>query len=137
MAYQNDSDEQQNTTDTLCLYGPLAKDFMRTPINETVQLTITATLRKAAMESSSSEDEYPVAEFEVLDVEGGRKEYQDMSSSEMEKEIYNVKNEDQPEPPQRSNVPNREDGGSIWLDMKRQEKLGRQPTRRPKPFRMG
>jgi hypothetical protein len=128
MAYD---EEEKPVNDSLCLYGPLAQDFMRTPIGETVKLTVTAILKRAGLESSSSEDEHPCVEFEVLDVEGGKKPYDEMSPGEMDAEIYNVKSEDQPE---RSNVPNREDGGSIWTDVARQSKANRKPMRRPKPF---
>ncbi len=71
----------------------------------------------------------------MLDVEAGKRAYEDMSANEMESEIHNVKYEDQPEP--QTTIPNREDGGSIWTDIKRQAKIGQTPQRRPKPFRIG
>jgi len=135
MAY----DKQQSDTpsDKLCLYGPLAKDFMRTHVGETVQLKVTAILNMASTKAPDSVegDETPYVEFEVLEVDGGKKAYGDMSASEMEAQIANVKNEDQPEP--QTTIPNREDGGSIWTDVKRQAKIGQTPQRRPKPFRIG
>jgi hypothetical protein len=135
MAY----DKQQSDTpsDKLCLYGPLAKDFMRTHVGETVKLTVTGLLTTASTKAPDSVegDETPYVEFEVLEVDGGKKAYGDMSASEMEAQIANVKNEDQPEP--QTTIPNREDGGSIWTDVKRQAKIGQTPQRRPKPFRIG
>lgn len=122
--------------DYLCLQGESAKDFFHYRIGETVKITVTAILTKTAMESPSVEEEYPVAEFEVLEVADQPKDYSNMSSADMETEIHNVKNEDQPQERQ-SSAPNREDSGSIWTDMKRQEKIGRTPQRRPKPFRIG
>ena len=134
MAYEK---ETKDTSDKLCLYGSLAKDFMRTHVGETVKLTITAVLNTASNKPPDSveDDETPYVEFEVLDVEGGKKGYGDMSAAEMESEIHNVKYEDQPEPP--TTIPNREDGGSIWVDQKRQDKVSRTPQRRPRPFRIG
>ena len=134
MAYEN---QTKDTSDKLCLYGSLAKDFMRTHVGETVKLTVTAVLNTASTKAPDSVegDETPYVEFEVLDVEGGKKSYEDMSAAEMESQIHNVKYEDQPEP--QTTIPNREDGGSIWLDQKRQEKIGRTPQRRPRPFRIG
>ena len=134
MAYDEQS---KGYADTLRLYGPLAQDFMRTRVGETVKLTVTALVNKVAMcqPDSVESDTVPTVEFEVLDVSGGKKDYTDMTSAEMEGEIHNVKYEDQPEPP--TTIPNREDGGSIWTDMKRQEKVGRTPQRRPRPFRIG
>ncbi len=135
MAY----DKQQSDTpsDKLCLYGSLAKDFMRTHIGETVKLTVTALLNTASNKAPDSVegDETPYVEFEVLDVEAGKKAYEDMSNAEMESQIHNVKYEDQPEP--QTTIPNREDGGSIWTDIKRQAKISQTPQRRPKPFRIG
>ncbi len=126
-------DNQQG--DCLYLQGELAREFFHYAIGATVKLTVTAVLRKTAMESPSVEEEYPVAEFEVLDVAEPPKDYTDMSSAQMESEIHNVKNEDQPE---RKGAPAQtEDRGSIWNDIKRQEKIGRAPQRRPKPFRIG
>ncbi len=134
MAYDKQSDP---VSDRLCLYGPLAKDFMRTHVGETVELKVTAILNTATTKAPDSVegDETPYVEFEVLEVDGGKKAYGDMSASEMEAQIANVKNEDQPEPP--TTIPNREDGGSIWTDVKRQAKIGQTPQRRPKPFRIG
>ena len=134
MAYEK---ETKDTSDKLCLYGSLAKDFMRTHVGETVKLTVTAVLNTASNKAPDSVegDETPYVEFEVLDVEGGKKGYSDMSAAEMESEIHNVKYEDQPEEP--TTIPNREDGGSIWTDIKRQEKVSRTPQRRPGPFRIG
>lgn len=134
MAYD---DKQESASDKLCLYGPLAKDFMRTHVGETVKLTVTAILNTASTKAPDSVegDDVPYVEFEVLDVEGGKKSYDDMSAAEMESQIHNVKYEDQPEP--QTTIPNREDGGSIWTDVKRQEKIGRTPQRRPRPFRIG
>jgi len=121
--------------DSLYLQGETARDFFQYKVGETVKITVTAILRKTAMESPSVEEEYPVAEFEVLEVVDQPKDYSSMSSAEMESEIHNVKNEDQPE--RQSSVPQTEDRGSIWTDIKRQEKIGRVPQRRPKPFRIG
>lgn len=134
MAYEK---ETKDTSDKLCLYGALAKDFMRTHVGETVKLTVTAVLNTASNKAPDSVegDETPYVEFEVLDVEGGKKGYGDMSAAEMESEIHNVKYEDQPEP--QTTIPNREDGGSIWTDIKRQDKVSRTPQRRPRPFRIG
>ena len=135
MAY----DKQQSDTpsDKLCLYGALAKDFMRTHVGETVKLTVTGILNKASIGAPDSVEgaDTPCVEFEVLDVEGGKKSYDDMSAAEMESQIHNVKYEDQPEEP--TTIPNREDGGSIWTDIKRQDKVSRTPMRRPRPFRIG
>lgn len=129
--------EKKPYTDTLCLYGGLAKDFMRTPPGETVKLTVTAVLTSASLRPPDDVEgaDTPYVEFEIMDVDGGKKAYGDMSDAEMEAEIYNVNNEEQPE--RQSTVPNREDGGSVWTDYKRQEKVSRQPMRRPRPFRMG
>jgi len=134
MAYDKQSDP---VSDKLCLYGPLAKDFMRTHVGETVKLTVTAILNMASNKAPDSieGEEMPYVEFEVLDVEGGKKEYGDMTSAEMETEIHNAKYNDQPEEP--TTIPNREDGGSIWTDIKRQDKISRTPQRRPRPFRIG
>ena len=134
MAYDKQSDP---VSDKLCLYGPLAKDFMRTHVGETVKLTVTAILNMASTKAPDSieGEDTPYVEFEVLDVEGGKKEYSDMSSAEMETEIHNAKYGDQPEQP--TTIPNREDGGSIWTDIKRQDKISRTPQRRPRPFRIG
>lgn len=122
--------------DCLYLQGELARDFFHYKIGETVKITVTAVLRKTAMESPSVEEEYPVAEFEVLDVtDQPNKDYANMSNADMEAQIHNVKYEDQPEEP--TTIPNREDGGSIWLDQKRQDKVSRTPQRRPRPFRIG
>lgn len=133
MAY----DKQESPSDKLCLYGSLAKDFMRTHVGETVKLTVTALLNTASNKPPDSVEgeETPYVEFEVLDVEGGKKSYDDMSAAEMEGQIHNVKYEDQPEP--MTTIPNREDGGSIWTDIKRQAKISQTPQRRPKPFRIG
>jgi len=133
MAYK----ESGGMTDKLCLTGETAKDYFRTSIGETVKLTITAVLKSAGMMApdDSNSEEMPCVEFEVLEVDGGRKPYSEMSSGEMESQIHNVKNEDQPEP--RQQAPNIEDGGSIWNDVKRQAKIGQTPQRRPKPFRIG
>jgi len=135
MAYDKQSDP---VSDKLCLYGPLAKDFMRTHVGETVELKVTAILNMASNKAPDSVEgeETPYVEFEVLDVAGAKKDYGDMSSAEMETEIHNAKYNDQPETP--STIPNREDGGpSIFTQMKRQEKIGRTPQRRPRPFRIG
>jgi hypothetical protein len=134
MAYDNES---APASDKLCLYGSLAKDFMRTHVGETVKLTVTAILNMASNKAPDSVegDDTPYVEFEVLEVDGGKKSYSDMSSAEMEAQIHDVKNEDQPEEP--TTIPNREDGGSIWTDIKRQDKVSRTPQRRPKPFRIG
>jgi len=134
MAYDKQSDP---VSDKLCLYGPLAKDFMRTHVGETVKLTVTAILNTATTKAPDSVegDDTPYVEFEVLEVDGGKKEYSDMTSAEMETEIHNAKYNDQPEEP--TTIPNREDGGSIWTDIKRQDKIGRTPQRRPRPFRIG
>jgi len=134
MAY---NDNEAPASDKLCLYGPLAKDFMRTHVGETVKLTVTAILNTATTKAPDSVegDDTPYVEFEVLEVDGGNKSYQDMSAAEMEAQIHNVKNEDQPEP--QTTIPNREDGGSIWTDIKRQDKISRTPQRRPRPFRIG
>ena len=134
MAYDKQADP---VSDKLCLYGPLAKDFLRLHVGETVKLTVTAILNTASTKAPDSVegDDIPYAEFEVLEVDGGKKAYGDMSASEMEAQIANVKNEDQPEP--QTTIPNREDGGSIWTDVKRQAKIGQTPQRRPKPFRIG
>jgi len=133
MAYEKES----SVSDKLCLYGPLAKDFMRTHVGETVKLTVTGILTTASTNAPDSVEgsDTPYVEFEVLEVEGGKKSYQEMSAAELENEIHNVKNEDQEEP---STIPNREDGGpSIFTQMKRQEKIGQTPQRRPRPFRIG
>jgi len=135
MAYDKQSDP---VSDKLCLYGPLAKDFMRTHVGETVELKVTAILNMASNKAPDSVegDETPYVEFEVLEVDGGKKSYGDMSASEMETEIHNAKYNDQPEA--SSTIPNSEDGGpSIFTQMKRQEKIGRTPQRRPRPFRIG
>jgi len=134
MAYDKQSDP---VSDKLCLYGPLAKDFMRTHVGETVKLTVTAILNTATTKAPDSVegDDTPYVEFEVLEVEGGKKGYSDMTSAEMETEIHNAKYNDQPEQP--TTIPNREDGGSIWTDIKRQDKISRTPQRRPRPFRIG
>jgi hypothetical protein len=133
MAY----DKQDTVSDKLCLYGPLAKDFMRTHVGETVKLTVTGILNTASTKAPDcvEGDDTPYVEFEVLEVDGGKKDYGDMSASEMETQIHNVKNEDQPEEP--TTIPNREDGGSIWTDIKRQNKISQTPQRRPRPFRIG
>ena len=133
MAY----DKQDQVSDKLCLFGPLAKDFMRTHVGETVKLTVTGILTTASTNAPDSVEgsDTPYVEFEVLEVDGGKKDYGDMSASEMEAQIHNVKNEDQPEEP--TTIPNREDGGSIWTDIKRQAKISQTPQRRPRPFRIG
>ena len=66
---------------------------MRTHVGETVKLTVTAVLNTASNKAPDSVegDETPYVEFEVLDVEGGKKGYGDMSAAEMESEIHNVK----------------------------------------------
>jgi len=134
MAYEKES----SASDKLCLYGPLAKDFMRTHVGETVKLTVTAILNTASTNAPDCVEgsDTPYVEFEVLEVEGGKKDYGDMSSAEMETEIHKAKYEDQPEEAP-STIPNREDGGSIWTDIKRQDKISRTPQRRPRPFRIG
>jgi len=134
MAYDKQSDP---VSDKLCLYGPLAKDFMRTHVGETVELKVTAILNMASTKAPDSieGEETPYVEFEVLDVEGGKKAWNDMSNQDMETEIHNAKYGDQPEEP--TTIPNREDGGSIWTDIKRQDKISRTPQRRPRPFRIG
>ena len=126
----------QGKTDNLCLTGELAKDYMRTPIGETCKLTVTAVLKSACLDAAESveDGEMPCVEFEVLDVEGDKKPYAEMSNGEMEAEIHNVKSEDQAEPEKVSTVPNIESGGSIWTDVKRQGKLNRKPMGRIKPF---
>src|SRR6476661_1301737 len=116
MAYDKQSDP---ASDKLCLYGPLAKDFMRTHVGETVKLTVTAILNTASTKAPDSVegDETPYVEFEVLEVDGGKKDYGDMTSAEMETEIHNAKYNDQPEQP--STIPNSEAGGpSIFTQMK-------------------
>jgi hypothetical protein len=135
MAYDKQSDP---VSDKLCLYGPLAKDFMRTHVGETVELKVTAILNTASTKAPDSVEgeDIPYVEFEVLDVAGAKKDYGDMSSAEMETEIHNAKYNDQP-PEQPTTIPNREDGGSIWTDIKRQDKISRTPQRRPRPFRIG
>lgn len=122
--------------DKLCLYGETAKDYMRVGVGETVKLTVTAVVTKidSGQPCSVEEDAEPCVEFEVLDVEGGKKPYSEMSNAEIESEISNVKNEEQAEGEPASTVPNREDGGSVWIEMKRQEKVGRQPFKKPRPF---
>src|SRR5262245_61551619 len=115
--------EKTTPYDKLCVTGELAKDYFRTTIGSTVKLTVTAILKSAGIQPppDSEEDEMPVVEFEVLEIDGGRKPYAEMSPGEMDAEIYNVKSEDQPEPV--TVPPNIEDGGSIWTDVKRQEKV--------------
>lgn len=122
--------------DKLCLYGELAKDYMRVHVGETVKMTVTAvvTCVSSGKPSSVEEEAEPCVEFEVLEVEGGKKPYAEMSNAEIEGEISNVKNEEQAEGEPQSTVPNREDGGSIWTDMKRQEKVGRKASKRPRPI---
>jgi len=124
--------------DCLYLTGPLTEDFMRMTVGETVKLTITAVINSISINQpdSSDGDTTPVVEFEVLEASGGKKAWSDMSNQDMETEIHNAKYNDQPEAP--STIPNREDGGpSIFTQMKRQEKIGRTPQRRPRPFRIG
>jgi len=124
--------------DCLYLTGPLTEDFMRMTVGETVKLTITAVINSISINQpdSSDGDTTPVVEFEVLEASGGKKAWNDMSNQDMETEIHNAKYNDQPEEP--TTIPNREDGGpSIFTQMKRQEKLGRTPQRRPRPFRIG
>ena len=126
--------------DKVCLYGGLAEDFMRCQVGQRMTLTVDVLITGISMGVPDYVEggDTPCCEFEVLDVQGapkGKKSYEDMDADEMEAEIHGVKFDGDPEPPK--DPPNREDGGSIWVDMKRQEKLGRQPQRRPRPFRMG
>ena len=126
--------------DKVCLYGGLASDFMRAPVGSRMTLTLDVLVHSVSMGTPDYVDggDIPAVEFEVLDVKGapkGKKAYEDMDASEMEAEIHGVKFDGDPEPPK--GMPNREDGGSIWTDMKRQEKIGKQPQRRPRPLRMG
>src|SRR4249920_511851 len=133
MAYDN------QTGDKLCLTNEMAKDYFRTQIGETVKLTVTAVLKSAGVCSpdDSEGEDMPYVEFEVLEVEGGKKPYAEMSAGEMDQEIYNVKSEDQTEPDEQSTMPpNIEDGGSVWTDTKRQAKVSRTPARRVRPFGM-
>lgn len=127
--------------DKVCLYGGLAEDFMRCQVGQRMTLTMDVLITGISMGQADYVDggDTPAVEFEVLDVQGapkGKKNYDEMDNEEMEAEIHGVKfNDDPDEPP--TGVSNREDGGSIWVDMKRQEKIGRQSQRRPRPFRMG
>src|SRR6476659_1743237 len=118
--------------DCLYLTGPLTEDFMRMTVGETVKLTITAVINSISINQpdSSDGDTTPVVEFEVLEASGGKKAWSDMSNQEMETEIHNAKYGEQPEAP--STIPNSEAGGpSIFTQIKRQEKIGRTPQRRP------
>ena len=137
MAYEK---TKLSFADKVCLYGGLAEDFMRSQVGQRMTLTMDVLVTAVSMGNPDYVEggDTPCVQFEVLDVQGapkGKKSYEDMDPSEMEAEIHNVKYDGDPEPVK--SMPNREDGGSIWIDMKRQEKLGRQPQRRPKPFRMG
>lgn len=121
--------------DKLSLGGDLAKKLKGVKLGETVKLTVVAVLKLSSiLEPDSVEDgRAPYLEFKVLEVDGGKKPYAEMSASEMEEEMsdvyHNEQNEDLP-----SGMPNREDGGSIWFDMKEQEKVNRKPFTRPRAF---
>jgi hypothetical protein len=72
-----------------------------------------------------------VAEFEIVSVKGGKKSYNDMDASEIQSEINDVMNNEQP-----AKQPNLEDGGSIWAEKRAQEKLNKKPMKPVSPFVM-
>ena len=109
-----------------CLYGKDAKEYFKNKVGDRIKLTVEAVITQLAVDDSDGE-QTPVVEFRVVEVNGKKKPYDEMDASEMEREIHDVLNNDQPEP-------NREDGESIWTEMRRQEKVNQQPFTRPKPF---
>lgn len=117
--------------DKLCLYGPLAENFKRGKLGQSVKLTITAVLKTASIVEPDSVEgvQAPYVEFEVLKVDGGKQPYGEMSAKDMEEELSDVYNNEQ-EPTGTS----RSDGGSIWKDIKEQERLNRTPSSPAKPF---
>lgn len=121
--------------DKLCLSGALAKQLKGAKVGETVKLTVTAVLKSSMMMNPDSVEsgKAPYLEFNVIEVDGGKKPYAEMSASEMESEMSDVYHNDQDEPLPKG-MPNREDGGSIWLDMKEQEKVNQKPFTRHRPF---
>lgn len=121
--------------DMLHLKGSLAKQLKNLKLGETVKLTVTAVLKSSSMMDPDSVEggKEPYLEFRVVGVDGGKKPYAEMSAGEMESEMSDVYHNEQNEPPEKG-MPNREDGGSIWLDMKEQEKVNLKPFTRHRPF---
>jgi hypothetical protein len=125
MSYENEysSDTEKGDGETyFCLYGKDAKEYFKCKIGDRVKLTVEAVIT----ELSVDEDNEPVAEFRVVEVEGKRKPYDEMSASEMEREIHDVYNEE--------SEPNREDGESIWKELRDRDRVNEQPFTRPKSF---
>lgn len=117
--------------DKLCLSGSLAKQLKNVKLGETVKLTVTAVLKSSAtLEPASVEyGKAPYLEFRVVEVDGGKKPYAEMSAGEMEEEMSDVYHNEQ-----TGQVPNREDGGSIWQEVKEQERVNLKPFTRHRPF---
>lgn len=117
--------------DKLCVGGALAKKLKNVKIGETVKLTVTAVLKSqsviARYSVEDSNEHY--LEFAVTGVDGGKKPYAEMSAGEMESEMSDVYHNEQ-----TGQVPNREDGGSIWQDVKEQERVNIKPFTRHRPF---
>ena len=122
--------------DKICLCGDHAKQFLKNKIGDKVELTILAVITKAGLEDYTISEAYglkdqrPMVELAIVELDSQKKSYDEMNASEMEQEIHDFTHNEMLGKPK----PNREDGGSIWEDMKLQEKVGRAPFKRPPPF---
>jgi hypothetical protein len=125
MENKNMSNESNDET-YFCLYGKDAKPYFKNRIGDSIKLTVEAVITELGIEDSDG-DQTPVVEFRVVEVSGKKKSYDEMEAGEFEREVHDVLNNDQPEP-------NREDGESIWSEIREQEKLNQRPFTRPKPF---
>jgi hypothetical protein len=115
----------------VCLYGENARQFLKHRVGEKVKLSIEAVITSTGLEDyyedgGSDGTKRPVVEFQITDVSGKKKGYDEMGNSEIEQEINNVMSGEDT----GKGKPNREDGGSIWDDVKAQEKLNRTPFKR-------
>jgi hypothetical protein len=119
-------DKPMNDDTYFCLNGKDAKPYFKNKIGDRIKLTVEAVITELSIEDENGEQTL-VAEFRLVEVSGKKKSYDEMEVSEFEREVHDVLNNDQPEP-------NREDGESIWKELRRQEKLNQQPFTRSKPF---
>ena len=102
----------------LCLYGDLARPFVKQKIGTRQVLTIEAVLTQAGIDTHYDGDEdtkEPCVEFTIASVEGRKKSYENMSVDEMEREIGDVM-----------------DGRaeSVYTDQKKKGELGETPFKR-------
>jgi hypothetical protein len=104
-----------------CFRGQDAKEYVsKSKVGDTIKMSVTAVITQLGIE-----DGEPVVEFRVVEVSGKKKPYSEMDGNEIEREIHSVLNFEEP---------NREDGESIWKEVREAEKVGRTPFKRSTPF---